>query len=66
MKDLDEQSVGKDHTATIIIGYIFLIFGYIAFVLPSPIPAATQTQQKCVSTALVNTLIALGSGLFFI
>lgn len=62
VSEMDEQSIGREHIATTVIGYIFIIFGYIAFVLPSPISESMKPEDSSLSNILVNSLIALGSG----
>ncbi|KAG5890968.1 hypothetical protein JTB14_028646 [Gonioctena quinquepunctata] len=66
LKDLDEHSLGREHSGNIIIGYVFMIFGYIAFSLPTPAYLTSRIPDNYMGIIILNNIIALAMGTLLI
>ncbi|XP_057660145.1 ammonium transporter 3-like isoform X1 [Diorhabda carinulata] len=66
MDDLDEHSLGREHSGNTMVGLVFIVLGYIAFNLPTPFFEANRKPHNYVGVILTNNLIAFGAGILIV
>ncbi|XP_023022420.1 ammonium transporter 2 [Leptinotarsa decemlineata] len=66
LKDIDEHSLGREHSGNTIVGYVFIIFGYIAFSLPTPSYLSLRVPFNYTGMIVINNIVALAVGILII
>ncbi|CAH1117835.1 unnamed protein product [Phaedon cochleariae] len=66
LKDLDEHSLGREQSGNTIMGYVFILFGYLAFSLPTPLYQSMRIPDNYIGIIMINNMVAFATGIILV